>query len=167
MNNSGRSSGPHLEAPTDSIIYEMQVRDFHDRAELWSKRTPEMYLGFTEEGTRLTDDPQIKKPRLDHLTELGVTACWKLMPVQDFENDESSRSYNWGYITSDFLFAGRHVRHQPERQQSCPRIERRWFPRPFTRAASTVIMDVVYNHTSGKSVAYVDRPGLLLPGAPP
>src|SRR5207253_1983253 len=84
----------------DAIIYEMHVRDFTIAVSSGVKN-PGLYVGWTEPGTRLPDDEQIETG-LDHLTALGVTHV-ELMPVQDFENDETSRSYNWGYITSAFF----------------------------------------------------------------
>src|ERR1019366_2498158 len=58
------------------------------------------YLGFTESGTHLPGDAAIKTG-LDSLSELGVTHV-QLLPLQDFENDESSTNYNWGYVPTDY-----------------------------------------------------------------
>src|SRR3954453_16027889 len=91
---------PALASPTDAVIYEMHVRDFTIAPSSGVKQAG-LYPGWAETGTRLPDDEQIQTG-IDHLSELGITHV-ELMPVQDFDNDESSRSYNWGYITSAFF----------------------------------------------------------------
>jgi pullulanase len=125
-------TGPAVESPVDMVIYEMHVRDFTIAPN--SPASPEhrgKYLGFAE--------------ALDHLKELGVTHV-QLMPLQDFENDETSTNYNWGYVTT--------VYDSPEG----------WFAsnisddsriREFKQLVAAlhqrgigVIMDVVYNHTA-------------------
>ena len=58
------------------------------------------YLGLTETGTRHSVYPDVKTG-LDHLVELGVNTV-QIMPVQDFENDESSSEYGWGYMPVHF-----------------------------------------------------------------
>jgi pullulanase len=138
--------GPRLESPTDAIIYEMQVRDFTIDPNSGVKNAG-LYLGFTERGTRLPDDPQIQTA-IDHLTELGVTHV-ELMPVQDFENDEESRNYNWGYVTSDFFSPEGMFATNPN-DQSRVRELKALITALHARGIS-VIMDVVYNHTSGKA----------------
>ncbi|MEY2485351.1 MAG: pullulanase [Verrucomicrobiota bacterium] len=140
------SAGPALDSPTDAIIYEMHVRDFTIAANSGVKSAG-LYLGFTEPGTRLPDEPQIQTA-LDHLTELGVTHV-ELMPVQDFENDEASRSYNWGYITSAFFSPEGMFATNPN-DDSRLRELKKLISALHARGIG-VIMDVVYNHTSGKS----------------
>lgn len=124
--------GPPVESPVDMVIYEMHVRDFTISPD--SPASPQnrgKYLGFAEAA--------------DYLKELGVTHV-QLMPLQDFENDESSTNYNWGYVTT--------VYDTPEG----------WFAsnvnddsriREFKQLVAAlhqrgigVIMDVVYNHTA-------------------
>jgi pullulanase len=138
--------GPALESPTDAIIYEMHVRDFTIAPNSGVKEAG-LYLGWTEEGTRLPDDPQIQTS-LDHLTELGVTHV-ELMPVQDFENDESSGSYNWGYITSAFFSPEGMFATSPN--DSSRVRELKALVTALHARGMSVIMDVVYNHTSGKA----------------
>jgi pullulanase len=142
----GVSHGPRLESPTDAIIYEMHVRDF-TVAPASGVKEAGLYLGWTEEGTRLPDDPQIQTA-LDHLTELGVTHV-ELMPVEDFENDEASRSFNWGYITSAFFSPEGMFASNPN-DNSRVRELKALISTLHVRGMS-VIMDVVYNHTSGKA----------------
>lgn len=139
------SRGPRLESPTDAIIYEMHVRDFTVAPNSGVKNAG-LYLGWTEPETRLPLDDQIQTG-LDHLAELGVTHV-ELMPVQDFENDEATGSYNWGYITSAF-FSPEGMFATNSNDQSRVRELKALVTALHARGIG-VIMDVVYNHTSGK-----------------
>ena len=138
--------GPVLESATDAIIFEMHVRDF-TIAPNSGVKNPGLYLGWTEAGTRLPHDDNIRTG-LDHLTELGVTHV-ELLPVQDFENDESARAYNWGYITSCFFSPEGMYASDPE-DNSRIRELKALISALHSRGIG-VIMDVVYNHTSGSS----------------
>ncbi len=138
--------GPRLESPTDAIIYEMHVRDFTIAPNSGVKNAG-LYLGFTEPGTRLPDDPQIQTA-LDHLIELGVTHV-ELMPVEDFENDETTGSYNWGYITSAFFSPEGMFATNPNDQSRVR--EFKMLVTALHARGLGVMMDVVYNHTSGKA----------------
>lgn len=141
------STGPKFESPTDAIIYEMHVRDFTIAPTSGVKHNAGLYLGWTQTGTRLPDDEQIQTG-LDHLIELGVTHV-ELMPVQDFENDEASRAYNWGYITSAFFSPEGMFATNPD-DDSRVRELKALITALHSRGIG-VIMDVVYNHTSGNS----------------
>ena len=138
--------GPPLDSPTDAIIYEMHVRDFTIAPDSGVKNRG-LYLGWTEAGTRLAGDEQIKTA-LDHVTELGVTHV-ELMPVQDFENDESAGNYNWGYITSAFFSPEGMFASNPN-DDSRVRELKGLITALHARGIG-VIMDVVYNHTSGNA----------------
>jgi pullulanase len=138
--------GPTLESPTDAIIYEMHVRDFTISPNS-GVTNPGKYLGFTETGTRLPNDEQIRTA-LDHLKELGVTHV-ELMPVQDFDNDESSGSYNWGYITADFFSPEGMYASNPNDNSRIRELKA--LVSALHARGISVIMDVVYNHTSGNA----------------
>jgi pullulanase len=140
------TAGPRLESATDAIIYEMHVRDFTVAPNSGVKDAG-LYLGWTEEGTHLPDDPEIKTA-LDHLIELGVTHV-ELMPVEDFENDETAASFNWGYITSAFFSPEGMFATNPN-DQSRMRELKALIGALHERGVG-VIMDVVYNHTAGKA----------------
>ncbi|MCU1294588.1 MAG: pullulanase, type, partial [Bryobacterales bacterium] len=139
-------AGPVLDSPTDAIIYEMQVRDFTSAPNSGVKNSG-LYLGWAEGGTRLRDDSQIQTA-LDHLTELGVTHA-ELMPVQDFENDETSGSYNWGYITSAFFSPEGMFATNPNDQSRVRELKA--LVSALHARGIGVVMDVVYNHTSGNA----------------
>jgi len=124
--------GPPLQSPVDMVVYEMHVRDFTIATN--SSATPAhrgKYLGFAEAA--------------DYLKELGVTHV-QLMPLQDFENDEASTNYNWGYVTMAF--------NSPD-GWFATNIDDDSRVREFKRLVGAlhergigVIMDVVYNHTA-------------------
>jgi pullulanase len=141
-------TGPKVASPVDAVIYEMHVRDFTIAANSGAKKKG-LYAGFAEEGTRLAGNPLIKTG-LDHLVEFGVTHV-QLLPVQDFSNDESRRSYNWGYITNNF--------NSPEGMYASDinddsRIrELKLLIKALHERGIGVIMDVVYNHT-GENAAF-------------
>jgi pullulanase len=138
--------GPRVTSPVDMVVYEMHVRDF-SIAPSSGMANKGQYLAFTEAGTHLPGDPSIKTG-LDHLVELGITHV-QLLPIQDFENNESSTNYNWGYITMAF--------HSPEGWFATnPRDDSRI--REFKALVQAlhdrglgVILDVVYNHTAGNA----------------
>jgi len=139
-------AGPPLASPVDMVVYEMHVRDFTVAPNSGVQHKGQ-YLGFAESGTHLPDDPAIKTG-LDNLVELGVTHV-QLMPVQDFDNDEASTNYNWGYVTYDY--------NSPEGWYAT-NIDNDSRIREFKQLVAAlhacgigVIMDVVYNHTAGNA----------------
>ena len=139
-------AGPALDSPVDMVVYEMHVRDFTIAANSGVEHKGK-YLGFTESGTHLPGDAAIKTG-LDSLAELGVTHV-QLLPVQDFENDEASTNYNWGYVTSAYntpegwyatgINDGSRIR---ELKQLIAALHERGIG---------VILDVVYNHTANST----------------
>jgi pullulanase len=136
--------GPKIESPTDAIVYEIHVRDFTIAPNSGVKNTG-LYLGWTEQGTRLPADQQTKTA-LDNLAELGITHA-ELMPVQDFENDETSGNYNWGYITSAFFSPEGMFATNPNDDSRVRELKE--LVAALHARGIAVIMDVVYNHTSG------------------
>ena len=128
---------------SEAIIYELHIRDFTiaPNSGITNKGK---YLGLTETGTTLPDDPSIKTG-IDHLVELGVNVV-QIMPIQDFFNDETSQQYNWGYMPVHF--------NSPDgwyatEQHNAKRVEE--FKRlvdALHRKGIKVVMDVVYNHTA-------------------
>ncbi|MBU2572690.1 MAG: type I pullulanase [Elusimicrobia bacterium] len=128
---------------SEAVIYEMHIRDFTIDG-LSGVRARGKYLGLTEAGTSLKGSPDIKTG-LDHLSELGVNAV-HLMPFQDFENDESSPTYNWGYMPVNF--------NSPEGWYASGLCddskvrEAKAMISALHKKGIKVIMDVVYNHTA-------------------
>lgn len=135
---------PPMKNRTDAVIYEMHVREFTiDPASGVKNRG--LFLGITESGTRLAGDSGIKTG-LDHLIELGTTHV-QLMPIQDFDNDESVyEATNWGYMpvhfnSPDGWFATR-------RDDTTRMLEFKRLIQTLHENGIRVIMDVVYNHTA-------------------
>jgi pullulanase len=127
----------------EAIIYELHLRDFtiDENSGIQYKGK---YLGLTEEGTTMPGHAEIRTG-LDHLIELGVNAV-QIMPVQDFENDETSEQYNWGYMpvhfnSPDGWYAT--TRFAPVRVKEFKKLID-----ALHRKGIRVIMDVVYNHTA-------------------
>ncbi|HBP20532.1 MAG TPA: type I pullulanase, partial [Planctomycetes bacterium] len=127
-------------SPEDAIIYEAHVRDFTiDKSSGVSHRGK--YLGFVESG-KLGGLPT----GLDHLRDLGVTHV-QIMPLQDFDNDEGGKGYNWGYMPVHF---GSPEGWYATRRDDETRVrETKRMVQGLHAAGLRVILDVVYNHTSG------------------
>ncbi len=138
---------PQIASPTDAIIYEMHVRDFTIAANSGVHHKGK-YLGLTESGTHLPDDPSVCTG-LDHLTELGITHV-QLMPVQDFDNTEADDdSYNWGYMPA--YFNSPDGWYATSREGLARITELKQAIQTFHERGIGVILDVVYNHTSSRA----------------
>jgi len=128
---------------SEAIIYELHIRDFTIAPNSGISHKGK-YVGFTETGTSMPDHPEIKTG-IDHLVELGVNVV-QIMPIQDFENDESSEQYNWGYMpvhfnSPDGWYATE--RHNARRVE-----EFKLLVDALHKKGMKVVMDVVYNHTA-------------------
>jgi pullulanase len=139
--------GPELAQATDAIIYEVHVRDFSiDSLSGMAQRGK--YLAFTETGTRLATDKEIKTG-IDHLIELGINVV-QLLPIQDFDNDEIQPTYNWGYMPVNF--------NSPEGWYATGLVgservvELKKLIDALHRAGIRVHLDVVYNHTAENAI---------------
>ena len=141
---------PPLSHPTDSILYELHVRDFsiHYDSGMCNKGK---FKAFTETGLK---DAYGNALGMDHLVELGVTHV-HLLPVFDYKtvnellsnpSDTSESQYNWGYDPQNFnVPEGSYASdaHNPATRI----IEFKEMVQAFHRKGIRVIMDVVYNHT--------------------
>ena len=142
-----------------AVLYEMHIRDLTIDPRSGVKQKGK-YLGLTEEGTRHTFYSDIKTG-LDHLAELGVNAI-HVMPVEDFENDESSSAYNWGYMPVNF--------NSPDgwyatKTGDATRVsELKQMVSSMHKKGLKVVMDVVYNHTAEASPATVYNFNAFAPG---
>lgn len=134
---------PTLDSSTDSIIYEMSIRDMTSFKHT-SIRHKGKFLGLTESSCKSKNNNPIG---LDYIRYLGVTHV-QLLPIFDFCtlcDDNPLESYNWGY---DPLYY-----NSPEGSYcSNPRdpyskmIELKKMVASFHKAGIRVVMDVVYNH---------------------
>ncbi len=128
---------------SEAIIYELHVRDFTIDANSGVMNKGKC-LGFTETGTTMPDHPEIKTG-IDHLEELGVNVV-QIMPIQDFDNNESSEQYNWGYMPVHFNSPDGWYATEiygPKRVEEFKQLVD-----ALHRKGMKVLMDVVYNHTA-------------------
>ena len=152
---------PKLLKATDSIIYEMHVRDFtiDESSGVTNKGK---YLGLTEKGTVNSSGASTA---LDHIIDLGVTHV-QLMPVFDYspnsvdETKLDTAQFNWGYDPYNY--------NVPEGSYSTDPFngevrvnEFKQMVQSFHDNDNRVIMDVVYNHTSESANSWMN---LTVPG---
>jgi pullulanase len=132
-----------LKQATDSIIYELSVRDFTMQAESNVKNRGQ-FLGLTEENTKTLGGVTTG---LAHIKELGITHV-QIMPMYDFATvDEHNVSlfYNWGYDPVQFNVPEGSYSSNPD--SPINRIEEaRSMVDSFHKNDIRVVMDVVYNH---------------------
>ena len=138
-----------FESPTDSIIYEMHVRDFTiDENSGINKSIKGKFLGLVEEGT-VFKDTNIKTG-LDHLKELGINVV-HLLPSFDYKTvDEAllnSREYNWGYDPLNYNALEGSYSTNPFLGEVRIREFKEMIMK-FHKENIKVVMGVVYNHTS-------------------
>lgn len=131
----------------DSIIYEVQIKDFTiDKSSGAQSRGT--FRAFTEEGTKYNG----QRTGLDHLKELGVTHI-HLMPVYDFLSTKEETeyaydedNYNWGYDPEHYNVVEGSFSTRP--QDPLTRImEFKKMVMDLHKAGFKVVLDVVYNHT--------------------
>ncbi len=150
---------PALTAAGEIAIYEMHYRDMtaHPSAGV---SHPGKYLGMAERGTK---SPDGLATALDHLVELGVSHV-HLLPTADFgsidETVENNTQYNWGYEPQHFNVPEGTYSTNPADPAARIR-ELKTLIQAMHRAGLRVVLDVVYNHTTG-----VERCGfeLTVPG---
>lgn len=132
-----------LKHSTDSIIYELSIRDFTMQAESNIKYRGK-FLGLTEENTKTLGGVSTG---LSHIKELGVTHV-QIMPMYDFATvDEHNVSlfYNWGYDPVQYNVPEGSYSTNPD--VPLTRIEEaRKMVETFHKNDIRVVMDVVYNH---------------------
>ena len=135
---------------TDAIIWEVHVGDFSGSPSSGvSEENRGKYLAFTERGTTLNGEGQIKTC-VDYLLDLGITHV-HLNPVYDFDSVDESRpeseQYNWGYDPANYNVPEGSYSSNP--YDGNVRInEFKQMVQALHSAGIGVIMDVVYNHTS-------------------
>lgn len=118
----------------DAVIYEMHIRD-------WSRAT-------ASDSTGKFLDVANSSEILNHLVDLGVTHV-QLLPVFDYAQVNADKNYNWGYNPYHYnVPEGRYVTDDyTDGAQAV--AELRELVKAFHDNGIAVIMDVVYNHTSG------------------
>ncbi len=136
------SPGPAFDL-SETVLYEVHLRDLTMDA-FSGVKDKGRYLGAAETGTRHPAFPEILTG-LDHIAELGVNAV-HILPIQDFENGDSTSAYNWGYMPVNFNSPEGAYASDPS-DLSRVRETKRMID-AFHRKGLKVIMDVVYNHTA-------------------
>ncbi|MCI9399050.1 MAG: type I pullulanase [Lachnospiraceae bacterium] len=131
---------------TDSVIYELHVRDFSiDKSSGIKDDYKGKFLGLTQEGT--TNETG-QTTGLDYLKDLGVTHM-HLLPSYDYatvdETNLDTPQYNWGYDPKNY--------NVPEGSYSTDPYDGEVRVKEMKQMVKTlhdnninVIMDVVYNH---------------------
>lgn len=127
---------------SQTIIYELSIRDF-TIDKFSGVNNKGKYLAFTETETTHPQFPDIKTA-ISHLKELGVNAI-HIMPFYDFEKDENSPNYDWGYMPVSF--------NSPDGWFAEDKMigkvrEAKMMIDSLHKNGIKVIMDVVYNHTA-------------------
>jgi pullulanase len=146
---------PHLRSPVDAVIYEVHVRDFSIAAESNHVHRGN-YLALTESGRHVKGHPDVPVG-IEHLEQLGITHV-QLMPVQDFDNDETTDDgYRWGYMPVHFNSPDGWYASSPD--GACKISELKQLIQSLHERGIGVIMDVVYNHTSPVSSFEAIVPG--------
>jgi pullulanase len=137
---------PALKNFTDIIIYELHIRDLSVSPSSGIQHKGK-FLGLTESNTK---NAAGEPTGLDHIKQLGVTHI-HLLPSFDFNSvDEVKKEgkYNWGYDPANY--------NVPEGSYATDPYDGRVRIKEFKQMVKRlhdnglrVILDVVYNHTSG------------------
>lgn len=131
---------------TNAYIWELHVEDFSsDPNSGISISNRGKYLAFTEPNTHLLDDPQ-QATGMAYLKELGINYV-HLLPMFDYDNDETSATYNWGYDPKNYNVP--EGKYASDAYDPATRIrECKQMIQALHQENIGVIMDVVFNHTS-------------------
>lgn len=132
----------------DIFLYELHIKDFsYDENSGISEKSRGKYAAFTERGTYLKNNPEIKTG-VDYLKELNVTHV-HLLPAFDFASlDErnAKEDFNWGYDPLNYNIP--EGSYATDCYHGDVRIrEFKQMVKALHDAGIGVVMDVVYNHT--------------------
>lgn len=135
---------PQKPRPTDSVIYEVHVRDF-SIDESSQMKNKGKFLAFTEGGLETSNHVKIG---LEHLKELGVTHV-HLLPSFDYGSVDETKldtaQYNWGYDPVNYNVPEGSYSTNP--YDGAVRIkEFKEMVQALHKNGICVVMDVVYNH---------------------
>ena len=117
----------------------MHIRD-------WAKAFSKDNDGkFTEITAELGDSGKFAT----HLKDLGITHV-QILPMFEYAEKYSDKNYNWGYNPYHYnVPEGRYVDYDTNKNGNDAVFQLREMVQAFHDAGIAVIMDVVYNHTSG------------------
>ena len=131
-------------------VYETHVQDITSSS-TWSSDASnatysKTYLGAQLSGTTFSKDGKTVKTGFDHIKELGVNAV-QLLPIFDQDNDETSKTFNWGYNPLNYNSLEGSYSSNP--YDGYAKIkEFKTLVKSYNSANISIIMDVVYNHVS-------------------
>jgi pullulanase len=133
-------------AITNAYIWEVHVEDFSssDFSGI-SEENRGKYLAFTEKNTHLKGDEN-QPTGLAYLKQLGINYV-HLLPIFDFDNDELSETYNWGYDPKNYNVPEGKYSSNPRDPKARIR-ECKQMIQALHEASIGVVMDVVFNHTA-------------------
>ena len=118
----------------DAVIYEMHIRD-------WSRATVKDSTGKFKD---FASDEVIA-----HLKDLGITHV-QILPMFDYAQVNADENYNWGYNPYHYnVPEGRYVDYSSDKDGTAAVKQLREMIQKLHDNGISVIMDVVYNHTSG------------------
>ncbi len=153
---------------SQTIVYELHIRDV-TIDEVSGVCAKGKYLGLTERETKVeqktnaetksekkstmlngaklpyTTAVDMNSTCLDHIVQMGVTAV-QIMPIQDFDNDERSEDYRWGYMPVHFNSPDGWYASDVNTKSRITEFKK--LVDGLHKAGLKVIMDVVYNHTA-------------------
>ena len=141
-------------------VYETHVADVTSSS-TWTgtEANRKLFKGMYESGTTYTENDVTVTTGFDHIKELGVNAV-QIIPFYDQANDEVNMTFNWGYnpLNYNCLEGG----YSSNPHDGYARIrEFKELVKAYNEAGINIIMDVVYNHTSGATGSNFD---VLVPG---
>jgi pullulanase len=125
------------------VIYEAHLRDFSIFENSGIKNKGK-YLSLTEKETHLKRAPAIKTG-LAHLKELGVNTI-QLLPLQNFDVDDESEIYDWGYMPCHFFAP--HGAYATDPANLSRVVELKKAISTLHEEGFKIILDVVFNHTA-------------------
>ena len=131
---------------TDAYIWELHVEDFSSsKTSGISEKNRGKYLAFTEKNTHLEGDER-QPTGLAYLKEQGINYV-HLLPIFDFDNDELSTAYNWGYDPKNYNVPEGKYSSDPKDPKARIR-ECKQMIQSLHEESIGVVMDVVFNHTA-------------------
>ena len=128
------SNGTVSKDNSDAIIYEMHIRD-------WSRAT---VSGSTGKFNDFASDEVIT-----HLKDLGITHV-QILPMFEYAQVVNDDGYNWGYNPYHYnVPESRYTAYSSDKDGMDTVKQARAMIKKLHDNGIAVIMDVVYNHTSG------------------
>ena len=128
------SNGADSKDNSEAIIYEMHIRD-------WSRATVSDSTGKFND---FASDEVIA-----HLKELGVTHV-QILPMFEYAQVVNDDGYNWGYNPYHYnVPESRYTDYSSDKDGTATVEQARAMIKKLHDNGIAVIMDVVYNHTSG------------------